>query len=252
VLEDIFRAGNIIAPRGKKTRELIAYKRTFDMSFPLVTIAQRRLGYKFACAEAAWILSGDDRVETIAPYSKRIAQFSDDGERFFGAYGPKIQDQMWTVVDTLVRDRSSRQAVINIWRENPRQTKDVPCTVNLQFLIRGPYIHTVANMRSSDAWLGWPYDVFNFTMVTAQLMLYLQEHGVGRLTLGTLTLNAGSEHLYEENWDDAMSCIGLGARQAFTYRAVDPYSFSSPDELVKYLWSCAETGHLPFDAEVIQ
>lgn len=232
-----------------KTKELISYRRTFDMSFPVVTIDRRKLGYKFMCAEAAWILSGDDRVETIAPYSKEISRFSDDGVKFFGAYGPKITGQLWYVVDTLVRDRTSRQAVINFWRENPKITKDVPCTVNLQFLIRGTYVHTIANMRSTDAWLGWPYDVFNFTMITSMVMLLLETHGVGRLKLGTLTLAAGSQHLYEHNWEQAMACLGMGTKQSFTYPAIDPYSFETPANLINYLWDCAKGSQLPFNME---
>lgn len=233
------------------TKELIAYRRTFDMRFPIVTIDHRNLGYRFLCAEAAWILSGDDRVATIAPYSKHISQFSDDGITFHGAYGLKIRDQLDFVISTLINDRTSRQAVINIWRENPPRTKDVPCTINLQFLIRGPYIHTIANMRSSDAWLGWPYDVFNFTMVTAYLMLRLQRQGLGRLQLGTLTLAAGSQHLYEPDWPGAMKCLGSGARQSIAYQAVYPYQFEDPDELITYLWGCAQNGNLPFAGEKV-
>ena len=56
--------------------------------------------------------------------------------------------------------------IINIWRENPRSSKDIPCTLSLQFFLREAsdqlWLHTIATMRSNDAWLGVPYDTFNF------------------------------------------------------------------------------------------
>lgn len=127
LLWEIADSGSQVGPRGKGTLEILAKTTVVDMKMPVVTIPQRNLGYKFMAAEAHWILSGDNRVETIAPYSKQISRFSDDGVRFFGAYGPKVVDQLSYVVDCLVRDEASRQAVMTIWRERPGSTKDVPC-----------------------------------------------------------------------------------------------------------------------------
>lgn len=239
LLNDLIFRGLPFSPRNKKTLELVAYKRTFDMAFPVVTVAQRELGYKFMCAEAAWILTGRNDVKTIVQFSKRIAQFSDDGETFFGAYGPKVLDQLPYCASVLREDPWSRRAVINIWREKPENTKDYPCTLSLQFLLRGPYAHTVATMRSSDAWLGWPYDVFNFTMVTVALLLMLRDLGAPRLALGSLTLQAGSQHLYEENFEGTKLCAATPT-PAFQYAACNPWDFQEPAHLVRHLWSLAK------------
>ena len=160
LLRDIQQYGHRVAPRGMPCLELIGYQSAFDMSYPIVTAPARKLGYKFQAAEAAWILSGSNLVKDIAPYSKEISRFSDDGVSFFGSYGTKVREQIAHAADAIVKDKDTRQAVINIWRENPRATKDVPCTLSLQWLVRGDNsLHCLATMRSSDAWLGWPYDV---------------------------------------------------------------------------------------------
>ena len=195
-------------------RELLCHTTKIDMNRPILLNKARQLGYKFMAAEAAWILSGDNKVMTIEPYSKRIVQFSDDGYTFFGAYGPKVIDQIPYILDTLRHDMNSRQAVISIWREQPRKTKDVPCTTTLQFLIRpcntddhqGDYLDCVATMRSSDAWLGWPYDVFNFSMISRYIGLFLQMQ-YPHLRLGTLYLTAGSQHLYARDVHNAADCV---------------------------------------------
>lgn len=229
------------------------------MQYPVITVRERELGYRFMAAEAAWILSGDDKVATIEPFSKRIASFSDDGERFFGAYGPKVLGQLAYAAATLKEDVFSRRSVISIWRENPPTTKDYPCTLSLQFLVRPPFVHTVATMRSSDAWLGWPYDVFNFTMITVALLQVLREIGGPGYQLGSLTLTAGSQHLYEENFE-AAKVAGMKPTELFQYRGLDPWEFKSPEHVISHLWSVARgeavsatwLNELPHMAEVVK
>ena len=76
-LAHIFNMGSRVSPRSMGTREIVGFTSKIDMNFPVITCPIRALGYKFMFAEAAWILSGDNRVETITAYSKDIANFSD-------------------------------------------------------------------------------------------------------------------------------------------------------------------------------
>jgi thymidylate synthase len=208
-LNDILANGDLVSPRGKRTKEIPQRTIVVDMRQPVLRVADRSLSYRFMAAEAFWILSGDDRVETIAPYNSRIAEFSDDGERFFGAYGPKIQAQLPYIIEKLLVDEDSRQAGLTIWRECPPQTKDVPCTVAIFFAIRSGKLNVHVFMRSSDVWLGIPYDVFNFSMLGHLVCGLLNEHRDPNRYLrpGSLFLTAASSHLYETNWDDAKLCL---------------------------------------------
>lgn len=199
--------GDVVRPRGLETRELMHKTIVVPLARPVIYDAARKLSYRFMAAEALWILNGDYRVETIAPYNPNIAQFSDDGVTFFGAYGPRVISQLDHVVGALVADRDTRQAVISIWRPNPPKTKDVPCTVALAFNVRESALNVHAFMRSSDAWLGVPYDVFNFAMIGARVACAMNyESATPRLTLGRLYLTAVSSHLYAERFDDAERC----------------------------------------------
>lgn len=222
-------------PRGLATREVLAHQTVIPMNHPFVTCAKRNLGNAFRFAEAAWILSGDNRVETIKPYSVAIPRFSDDGIRFFGSYGPKIIDQLTHVVTSLKADEDSRQAVINIWRENPRGTKDVPCTLSLQFVLRSGILHCIATMRSSDAWLGWPYDVFNFSCIAKSVAIELGP----KVRLGYLFLTAGSQHLYSTNFDVAEDVVNdfQGQEAPFQFNEIH---FHTVTEFVEFLWNSAK------------
>ena len=215
ILDDLMNNGRFVAPRGKMTRELPQRTIEVDMRRPVLTVPARKLSYQFMAAEAYWILTGDDRVNTISPYNKNIANFSDNGETFFGAYGPKILDQLDYVVRKLVADPGSRQAGLTIWRENPPETKDVPCTVAIFFSVRGLELNCHVFMRSSDAWLGVPYDVFNFSMLSHMVCALVNEKtweandGSTEERIlyvpGTLYLTAASSHIYSEHWEAAQS-----------------------------------------------
>lgn len=208
-LNDILINGDLVSPRGLATKEIPQRTIEVNMRQPVLRVPDRSLSYRFMAAEAFWILSGDDRVETIAPYNSRIADFSDDGQRFFGAYGPKIKAQLPYVIEKLNADQDSRQAGLTIWRECPPQTKDVPCTVAIFFAIRDGKLNVHVFMRSSDVWLGVPYDVFNFSMLGHLVCGLLNEHRSPQTYVrpGQLFLTAASSHLYEVNWDDAKLCL---------------------------------------------
>jgi thymidylate synthase len=206
--------GYEVSPRGMLTRELPQHTIAVNMRKPVLKVPARKLNYKFMAAEAYWIVSGDNKVKTIAPYNPNIAKFSDDGVKFFGAYGPKILAQLHYVVDKLLEDRDSRQAGLTIWRENPPVTKDVPCTVAMFFNIRQSHydeleLNAHVFMRSSDIWLGVPYDVFNFCMVAYLVCGYLNTFGPQNFVVkpGTLHLTAASSHIYESNWEAAKAII---------------------------------------------
>lgn len=193
--------GHLVAPRGQHTRELLGAQLVVPMSHPLATWPRRKLNYRFALAEPAWVLSGDNKVAPVARFNPRLLGLSDDGATLSGAYGPPVREQLAYVVRALRRDPASRQALLTIWARNPGPSKDVPCTVALQFLLRdfdgptcgdGPYLHCVATMRSNDLWFGTPYDVVTFSAVAAVVA------GALGASLGLLYLTAGSAHLYED------------------------------------------------------
>lgn len=226
-----------VSPRGIETKEQLCVSTKINMNEPMVNIASRKIGKKFRYAEAAWILSGDNKVSTIAPYSKIISKFSDDGVRFFGAYGVKVVDQLPYIIKTLSEDPSSRQAVLNIWRENPMKTNDVPCTLSLQFLIRNGELNCIATMRSSDAWLGWVYDIYNFSMVSLYVMLQLKSQHKFKYNLGHLYLTVGSQHLYKKQFEKAQVCL---EKADYFEDEKSPTYLKDGQQLIDLLWEKAK------------
>lgn len=243
----IMKDGEDQAPRGSLTKEILSNTTKVSMKDPMIMPQGRRVGYKFMAAEAAWILSGDNRVSSIKDYSPMIANFSDDGIFFFGSYGPKVVDQISYVIKCLIKDPSSRQAVINIWREKPGPTKDVPCTISLQFMIRNGKLHCFDTMRSSDMWLGWPYDIFNMSMIARAVQMGLWTNKQ-KVELGDLYLTAASQHLYENNFEAVDKVVEAHLVNPIPVKSeeeeteiIASENFTSIDELVGFLWDAADS-----------
>ena len=175
-----------------------------DPTRNIIRSSDRKMPMRYAVGELLWYLSGSNKLKDITVFSKVWERMSDDGVTVNSAYGNRIFsafgfDQMQMVEDMLTKDPNSRQAVIHIkdpidYRDYP--TKDVPCTVCLQYFIREGKLHSTTYMRSNDLWTGFPYDVFCFTCFQIMLAFRL---GV---EIGTYTHIAGSLHLYQRSLDE--------------------------------------------------
>lgn len=159
---------------------------------------RRSLSIKYGIGELLWYLSGSNSLDDIKQYSSAWNNLSDDGKTVNSAYGHRIQRRygfdQWAYIRALLeRDPNTRQAVIHIKDADPTPTKDMPCTVCLQFFIRDKALHMTVYMRSNDIWMGFPYDVFCFTSFQCLMAMQL---GVD---VGEYTHIAGSLHLYERN-----------------------------------------------------
>ena len=229
MLGRLIHSGFEVSPRNKPTLELPQATIAIDMRRPVVVNRMRKLNYQFMAAEAYWIISGDDSVAGIAPWNSHIADFSDDGKKFFGAYGPKVKAQLQYVVAKLKKDPDTRQAGLTLWRENPPETKDYPCTIALWFMIRGGLLNCHSFMRSNDVWLGLPYDAFNFSMLSHYVAAHLE--GVEP---GTLYHTAASLHLYEPQWNEARELVK--EHRNFVMRYGYDVQAPTPD----FLWATPE------------
>ena len=97
-------------------------------------------------------------------------------------------------------------------------------------------LHCIQSMRSSDVWLGYPYDAFNAAMLTTYIILLLRERakrGRKDLKLGYHTLMVGSQHIYEPQWQSALDFVY--DNDVATYAPIDPSKFETPQSLINYL-----------------
>lgn len=210
--------GDVSYPRGVRCKECIGTQFYVTNSLANILVdQQRRLNYRFMVAQWLTTFLGLEDLPILENYNKAIASYETDGQGgTYPSYGPRLHAQ-WPFVFKMLRDDiDSRQAVMSIWEKQipnnaePNQQEYItkyyiPCTLSLQFLIRGERLHTIATMRSSDAWLGLPYDFFNFTMLANYLASSISHEKRRPIHPGSITINMGSSHLYEPHWESALS-----------------------------------------------
>ena len=239
MLRTLVECGENVDPRGMATQEIIGYQSCIDMDMPVIGIKSRNMGYRFMCAEAHWILTGSNQLRELTKYAPTYARFSDDGRTLAGAYGPAVKAQIPYILGTLAHDVNTRQAVMTTWNRSPEPSKDIPCTVSTQFLIRNESLHLLQSMRSSDAWLGYPYDMFSFSMLAAYICIELRKAAYPGLKLGCLLLTSGSQHLYEKDRVKARECIGQYTHVPTSRYVISPIKlreYKSGEELIHDLY----------------
>lgn len=171
----------------------------------------RKMPMRYAIGELLWYLSSDNSLKPIQMFTSAWDRMSDDGETVNSNYGYCLTDkfgfnQIEQALTQLRDNPQSRQVVLHIKEarnltSNP--TKDLNCTVCLQLFIRDGKLHMTTYMRSNDLWMGFPYDVFQFTCL--QILMAMQLH----VDVGTYTHIAGSLHLYERDYKKGMSNLQM-------------------------------------------
>ena len=163
----------------------------------------RKMPIRYAIGELLWYNSRNNTAKAIEPFSKFWNKLAEEDGTVNSNYGYCIHDKFgfdqWEMVKQLLKETpNTRQAVLHI--KEPRDminnpTKDLNCTISLQFILRGNKLDMITTMRSNDIWLGLPYDIFNFTCMQIQMAMEL---GV---EIGVYYHNAGSLHLYKKDVD---------------------------------------------------
>jgi len=199
------------SPRGQKTKELIQETLIIQDSKKCITTnPARKLSREYLDKELEWYLAGDKNIEKIAPYASMWSRIADENNEVNSNYGEIIFKQElenydgsqfdW-VINSLEKDRDSRQAVINF--NQPKHKRegvlDMVCTLNTQYVIRNNNLIAITNMRSNDLIYGFGNDFPFFSYIHQQVQKKLQEDGL-EVKLGMNIHTVGSLHVYEKHF----------------------------------------------------
>jgi len=196
----------VVESRVEECREIIGKQFIlYNVHSNFLTNPIRKLSPWYAAAELLWYFSGTNEIEMIKYYALQYEKFSDDGVTAWGAYGYRWHlsnglGQLQKVIEELRKNSNSRRAVMTCYdadRDLGYNSKDIPCTISLQFLIRNNKLNCICTMRSNDVWLGMPYDIWCFTCIQ---ILIAQELGI---ETGRYIHQPGSLHLYGRNYEKA-------------------------------------------------
>lgn len=134
----------------------------------------RRFNRAEAIGRLVWGFGAGTSVDSISFYQPKAAAFSDNGLTIPGSdYWNRLinprpgLNQIRGVINTLQREIGSRRGVATIWcaEDSVRESCDYPCALSLDFLVRDNRLNTMVMMRSNNAYLLLPYNVFEFSLL---------------------------------------------------------------------------------------
>lgn len=157
----------------------------------------KKVSQDYCINELKWYWSADNSCETIGKHAKMWLALTDDGKTNNSAYGYILFkkygfNQLEQIIELLRKDNNTRRAVLNISDPaiNRIKTKDMQCTIGLQFLIRNGALEETVYMRSNDVNFGFPFDYMFFMTIGEYIANRLN------IKLKLYTHHATSMHMY--------------------------------------------------------
>jgi thymidylate synthase len=219
-LADLMANGAEVTVRGHRTREVLHWVATLQRPLERFVFVPGRGNDPFAqIAEAVWVLAGRGDVGWLGRYLPRALDYSDDGEIWRAAYGPRLRrwhgsiDQLDRVRRLLLADPASRRAVAGLFDPEADfvDSKDVPCNNWLSWMMREGRLHLAVALRSCDAVWGFSgANAFEWSLVHEALAYWVGAQ------VGSQTWLASSFHVYERHWNRAATMVD-------TFRDITPY-----------------------------
>lgn len=128
-------------------------------------------------------------VERVEEYNQAgITWWEYCGERLKNSY-PKYFEHLPDLVDKINQELRSSKNYVLFLGENGVETNQQPCVSLIQFQINDGKLSITAYLRSSDASLGLPSDIYHMWLISRKI----------KLPLDTITLMLANVHVYENN-----------------------------------------------------
>ena len=128
----------------------------------------------FHFMEGLWMIAGRNDVEWISRFNASIANYSDDGVTFHGAYGYRWRkhfgfDQIDIIAGQLRANPDDRRIVLQMWDPKvdlARGGKDFPCNTAIKFrIVDGRLDMTVENRSNDMIWGAYGANAVHFSML---------------------------------------------------------------------------------------
>jgi hypothetical protein len=161
--------------------------------------AMRNANPFFHMMEFIWMMAGRADVAWLMQFNKRMNEYADDG-RLWAAYGDRwrnwfAMDQVQAVIERLRKDKTTRQAVIQMWSPDPDLSniwKDKACNTSIMFRNNAGALDMLVTNRSNDfVWGALGANIVHMTMLH-ELIAHLSG-----IPLGKYSVVSNNLHIYE-------------------------------------------------------
>lgn len=184
------------------------FKHDLSDGFPLLTT--KRVHFHSVLHELIWLMSGVTNIAYLKANNVTIwDEWADESGNLGPVYGAQWRDfgaiegkpgtgvdQLANLVEGLRRDPYGRRHLVTAW--NPVDVPDMklpPCHYVFQcYVRRDGTLDLKMNKRSTDAFLGLPFNIAGYALLLTVLANVL------RLKPGRLTVSFGDLHIYRNHY----------------------------------------------------
>lgn len=237
---------------GVGTISSFGYQTRFDLreGFPIVTT--KRVPFRWVAEELFWFLSGstietDLRSRGVDIWQEwateeQTAKFGrEEGDlgpvygylwRSFGGDYPQMNgvDQIARLIKEIETNRNSRRLIVTGWE--PKVCDEValpPCHTLFQFKVEnGKTLHCQLYQRSADAFLGVPFNISSYALLTHLVAL------VCGLQVGEFIHTFGDLHIYSNHLEQVNELLSREPVPLPTLKFVDANELRGFDGLLNF------------------
>lgn len=201
---------------GVGTSATFGLQAKYDLRHGFPAITTKKLAFKAVKAELLWFLTGSSDVAELqkmgchiwdanaeADYWKPKARFPGDLGRVYGVQWRSWQkpdgttvDQLTDVIERIKKNPYDRRLIVTAW--NPGELDQMalpPCHMFFQFFVENGHLHLQMYQRSSDMFLGVPFNIASYALLLAMVAQ------VTGLKPGIFTHTSGDTHIYLNHFE---------------------------------------------------
>lgn len=202
-------------PRGDRTGtgtlSVFGRQLRWDLSegFPLITT--KKIHLPSVVHELLWFLSGNTNIQYLQDNNIKIwdGWADEDGnlgpvygrqwrkwEYFEGDGTYQTVDQLGDVIESIKNNPNSRRHLVSAWNaEDINEMVLPPCHYSFQFYVDENRLSCIFNMRSTDIFLGLPFNIASYALLTHMIAQQCD------LEVGELVYSGADVHIYNNHID---------------------------------------------------
>jgi len=231
LLEDILENGVKSDDRtGTGTLSLFGRQLRFNLNEGFPLLPGKFTPFNLVAAELLWFLSGSTNNEELrelngngrATIWEEWAENSNVGPMYGFQWRKWGNHRYWTGIDQILElvngikeSPNSRRHIVSAWDVDHLPDEGLspqdnviagnmalaPCHYSFQMNVSEGRLSCLVNMRSSDTFLGLPFNIASYALLTHLIA------GVTGLSVGDLIFSLGDAHLYSNHIDQAKELL---------------------------------------------
>lgn len=181
----------------------------FDMRYGFPLLTTKRMPFKILLHELFWFIAGDNNTKYLHDhkifYWDGFADKNGDLGRIYGVQwrhwrrpdGTEFDQLQWAI-NEIRNNPHSKAIIVNAWNAGElNEMRLPPCHTMFQFDVSGNKLRMQLYQRSSDVFLGLPFNIAQYAM-----LLQMVAHLTG-LEARELIVSIGNAHLYKNHLEPA-------------------------------------------------